>query len=110
MIAITVVSSYSVVTVNVVNNYKEDYKARSLYLSPLIKPITDEALKAISSVEHVEFVADITGLPWYSVFSLTETSDAQIDEQIRSRETRVEICCLYEGEVKEVVNVDLSGE
>ena len=81
-VAVTVVSCFSVTTVNAVNRYKEDYKARSLSLAPVLQPLTDEALKAISDVEHVELIADATGISPYYPFGITSTTSEEISNLI----------------------------
>lgn len=102
-VAVTIVSCFSVTTVNAVNIYKEDYKARSLWIDGCIKALTPEAIEAIEAVEHVETVADVTGLPWYWGFRITETDDAQLAEGIKNKDTDIYICSLYEGEEKSVI-------
>lgn len=44
-VAITVISSFATVTVNAMKESKEDYKSRALFLSPWIKPLTDDIIK-----------------------------------------------------------------
>ena len=102
-VAVTIVSCFSVTTVNAVNRYKEDYMARALWLDGCLKALTPEAIKAIESVEHVETVADDTGLPWYWGFRITETDDAQFAEDIKNKDTNMYIYSLHEGEEKSVI-------
>ncbi len=102
-VAVTVISCFSVTTVNAVNRYKEDYKARSLSLAPVLQPLTDEALKAISGVEHVELVADVTGMPYAQGFGILETSSKDISNLISANNSYMFVHRLYEGEEKSVI-------
>lgn len=103
VVALTIVSSFAVTIVGAVDEYKEDYKARSLYLSPFLKPITQEAISAISSVEHVETVADVTGMYGITPFVITETSDEFLREETKVRNTFLYINCLYDNQEKSVI-------
>lgn len=103
VVAITIVSSLSVVTTEAVNSYKEDYRARSLSLQPYLKPITEEAKKAISTVEHVESIEDASGLYSICPFTIEETDDDFISEEIKTRNTRTFVFGLYGNETKTVI-------
>lgn len=103
VVSLTIVSTFAVTIVGTVDDYKEDYKARSLYLSPFLKPITEEAIKAISSVEHVEAVADITGMYGVTPFAITDTSDSEIDKETETRETFLYVSGLYDNQEKSVI-------
>ena len=103
VISITIVSSLSVVTTEAVNSYKEDYRARSLSLQPYLKPITEEGKKAISTVEHVESIADATGLYGICPFTIEEMDDDFISEEIKTRNTLLSVFGLYGNETKTVI-------
>lgn len=103
VIALTVVSTFAVTIVGTVDDYKEDYKARSIYLSPFLKPITKETIKAISSIEHVETVADVTGMYGTTPFVICETSDNEIDKETETRETFLYVSGLYDNQEKSVI-------
>ena len=103
-IAITTVSCFAISTSTAVNRYKEDYKARSLYLWPLEKPLNSDVITAISNIEHVDVVADISGITYGSYpYNIIDSTDAGISEQIATRDTRLILQGLYEGEEKSVI-------
>lgn len=97
-VAITVISCFSVTTVNTVNKYENDYRARALYLSPFLKPLTDDALQAIDSIEHVESIVDLVGLKGDNLYCISKTDIDSINEKMSYCDTRVHISRLYEEE------------
>ncbi len=102
IIAVTLVSSYSVLTVEAVNSYKKEYRARALELLPFLGPITEEVVEAVSSVEHVELITDAVGMYAVSTLWITETTDANINERL-GEESHIFVDGLFEGEEKKVI-------
>lgn len=108
VIALTVISCFTAVTQNAMDNYKNDLKARSMSLEPWLLPITDDAVKAISNVEHVEFVDDTTGIGDTCLFDIldinSENETLNInDKNIKDKKSTVYVCGLTEHEKKEVI-------
>ncbi len=106
--AITLISSFASTTVNAVNEYKEDYRARALELDPWTNPLTNNAVKAISGIEHVQSVNDITGLRGINIFNLLDIKSQQNDckalkKQLKSKESSIFIEGLMEDEKKSVI-------
>ena len=97
-VAITVISCFSVTTVNTVNKYENDYRARALYLSPFLKPLTDDALQAIDSIEHVESIVDLVGLKGDNLYCISKTDSDSINEKMLYCDTELHINGLNEGE------------
>lgn len=108
VIAITIISCFSVVTVKAVNEYKEDYKARALELDPWLKPLTDSAISAISNVNHVQSVDDVTGLRGTCAFDILNIDDDfnELNEQFKSQNCFVYACGLVGNEKKNVIAGD----
>ncbi len=111
VIAITIISCFSIVTVKAVNEYKEDYKARALELDPWLKPITDSAISAISNIDHVQSVDDVTGLRSVCAFDILNIEDEEgdfneFDEQFKSQNCFVYACGLVGNEKKKVISGD----
>lgn len=108
VVAVSLISSYTVATVDAVNKYKSEYRARSMYLTPWEKPITDDAVKAILSVEHVQSVDDITGLygPYtYDIANISGQSDEckELNKQLETRVAYVDVEELIGDEKKPVI-------
>ena len=106
--AVSLISSYAVATVNAVNEYKTDYQARSVTLLPWEKPLTDDAIKAISNVEHVQSVDDVAGLEisrFYNILGVSKKKDggAEISKQLKTRTTYVTVEGLIGDEKKPVI-------
>ncbi len=104
VVAVTVISCFSVVTVSTLNESKSEYRARALFLSPYLSPLTDEAIKVISSVEHVEVVDDATALYGQCAYNITKTNDDELNSEIsKHKDTYININGLYEHEHKNVI-------
>lgn len=104
IIAITVISSFATVTINAMNESKEDYRSRALFLSPWKSPITDDAISEISSIEHIEHIDDATALYGVSAYNIVSTDDVYFNNEInKHNDTIINISGLYEHESKSVI-------
>lgn len=108
VIACTVISCFTFVTEKAVNEYKEDYMARALSLDPWFTPITDEAIAAISNVDHVESVDDYAGLQSICAFDILDIQSEdgktdEVDERIKNGNAFTYICGLVGDEKKTVI-------
>ncbi len=106
--AVSLISSYAVATVNAVNEYKASYRARSVTLNPFLKILTDDAIKAISNVEHVQSVEDVTGLDDkypYNILNISGQNDGgkRLNKQLKTRDTYVTVEGLIGDEKKPVI-------
>lgn len=100
-VAITVISSFATVTVNAMNESKEDYKSKALFLSPWIKPLTNDIIKKISSIEHIEHIDDCTALYGINSYDIIDTDDNDFKSEFKNHQlTSVDISGLYEHESK----------
>ncbi len=107
VIACTVISCFTAVTAQALNEYKKDYRARSLELDPWLLPLTDDAISSIENVEHVSSVDDIAGFRGVCMFSILDVdnengSPDKIDEKIKDENTTVYICGLIGDEEKTI--------
>lgn len=107
VIACTVISCFTAVTGQALNEYKKDYRARSLELDPWLLPLTDDAISSIENVEHVSSVDDIAGFRGVCMFSVLDVDNEngsldKIDEKIKDENTTVYICGLIGDEEKTI--------
>lgn len=107
VIACTVISCFTAVTAQTLNEYKKDYRARSLELDPWLLPLTDDAISSIKNVEHVSSVDDIAGFRGVCMFSILDVdnengSPDKIDEKIKDENTTVYVCGLIGDEEKTI--------
>lgn len=107
VIACTVISCFTAVTGKALNEYKNDYRARSLELDPWLLPLTDDAISSIKNVEHVSSVDDIAGFRGVCMFSILDVENEKgnrdkIDEKIKDENTTVYICGLIGDEEKTI--------
>lgn len=103
VISITVIFCFSVTMTEIMNDYKKDYRARTMYLSPSLKPVTEEAIKAIEELDHVERVVDATSVIRYDIFDIIDCSDKELLSKLNSKGNHVSVEGLYEGETKRVI-------
>lgn len=104
IVAITVISSFATVTVNAMNESKEDYKSRALFLSPWIKPLTDDVIRKMLSIEHIEHIDDCTALYGINSYDIVDTNDNDFKSGFTNHNvTSVDINGLYEHENKSVI-------
>ncbi|MBE6734482.1 MAG: FtsX-like permease family protein [Ruminococcaceae bacterium] len=102
VVAVTLVSGYSVVTVNALNNIKQSYEARAMSLSPQMGLLTDRVRGEISALEHVEVITDITGIR-YCDMEIIDTDDEYIKNKIGKTETRLRIQGMNDGEQLRII-------
>lgn len=102
VVAVTLVSGYSVVTVNALNNIKQSYEARAMSLSPQMGLLTDRVRGEISALEHVEVITDITGIR-YCDMEIIDTDDEYIKNKISTTETRLRIQGMNDGEQLRII-------
>jgi len=103
VIAITVISCFSATMTGIMQDYKNDYRSRAMYLSPSLKVVTEEAITAIENLEHVERVVDVASLVRYNGFEFLSTSNQKLNEEHKTKESNIMIEGLYEGEQKRVI-------
>lgn len=102
VVAVTLVSGYSVVTVNALNSIKQSYEARAMSLSPQMGLLTDRVRGEISALEHVEVITDITGIR-YCDMEIIDTDDEYIKSKISTTETRLRIQGMNDGEQLRII-------
>lgn len=103
VVAMTVISCFTATTQNAMNRYKEDYKARDIYISPWLSGITEEAKKAITDMEHVETVADTVGLGGNFTYEIVSIDDEDIFEKAQEKGNFLTVYGLYDGEEKSII-------
>ncbi len=104
VISVAVISCFAETTMSSMSLYKEDYRSRSLFLTGWAKALTDEALEAIESLEHVEVVADHVGIEDNYLFEIANIDDKEIQSKSEVIGTYMHIDRLHEKEGKQVVN------
>ena len=53
VISITLISAFSITVTKAVNEYKEDYRARTLQVDPIFGPLDENTVNKIRNTEHV---------------------------------------------------------
>lgn len=105
---VSLILSFTVVTVKAVNQYKSDSYARSLTLTPWKKQITNAGLNDIRKVNHVVSVDDVSGMEGSSGFTV-EKIDAdredldKLNTGFKKRDNMIYLCREVGNEKKPVV-------
>ena len=73
VISITLISAFSITVTKAVNEYKEDYRARTLEVDPWLSKLDDNVIESIKNTEHVVDIFPLEGIRNDS-FSVTQTS------------------------------------
>lgn len=104
---LTLISSFSVTVTNAVNEYKEDFRARSLEVDPWRHKLDNEMLESIKQVEHVEDVYMLQGMR-NQIFEILDISDEngtyeELQQQITDRSGYVDTWSLIGDEKRSVI-------
>lgn len=103
VVAITVISCFSATMTGIMQDYKNDYRSTAMYLSPALRPVTEEAIDTIEGLDHVERVVDVASLVRYNGFEFLSTSSQKLNEENKTKDNSIMIEGLYEGEQKRVI-------
>lgn len=103
VVAVTVVSCFSIVTVSSLNEAKTDYMGRAAFLTPFFKPITEQAKKAILSVEHTELIDDATAMGGETYFDIIGADELFSQKTATQKSACTYISGLNEHEKKSVI-------
>ena len=107
VLAIVLIPSFSSTVTNAVNEYKEDFRARSLELDPWDKNLTEDILESIRNVEHVQEVSMLQGMR-EQYFTITNISDndgncEELQKQITDKENYIQAWSLIGSEKRSVI-------
>jgi putative ABC transport system permease protein len=111
VVALTLVSCFTTVTVKAVNQYKEEYYARSLYLASWAKPLTEKDIQKILEVDHVISVDDDSGIAQYNDFDISDISGdteevKKFKNKIKTKENRLSVISLKGKHTKKIIAGD----
>lgn len=62
VISISLISAFSITVTKAVNEYKEDYRARTLQVDPIFGPLDENTVNKIRNTEHVESIFPLKGI------------------------------------------------
>lgn len=103
VISITLISAFSITVSKAVNEYKEDYRARTLEVDPWLSKLDDNVIESIKNTEHVVDIFPLEGIRNDS-FSVTQTSNQEFQNRIDDKgDTHIYIWSLLGDEKRSVI-------
>ena len=103
VISITLISAFSITVTKAVNEYKEDYRARTLQVDPIFGPLDENKVNKIRNTEHVESIFPLKGIRNDS-FSVTQTSNQEFQNRIDDKgDAHIDIWSLLGDEKRSVI-------
>lgn len=103
VISITLISAFSITVTKAVNEYKEDYRARTLEVDPWLSKLDDNVIESIKNTEHVVDIFPLEGIRNDS-FSVTQTSNQEFQNRIDDKgDTHIYIWSLLGDEKRSVI-------
>ena len=83
VISLTLISAFSITVTKAVNEYKEDYRARTLEVAPILGPLDDNIINKIKNTDHVEDIFPLEGIR-NDLFSIKQTSNEEFQNRLES--------------------------
>lgn len=107
VVSLTLIPSFSITINNAINEFKEDYRARSLVVHPWNQELSDEVLERIMQVDHVENIYMLQGMR-NQLFDILDISDEngtyeELQQQITERNGYVDAWSLMGSEKRSVI-------
>ena len=103
VISITLISAFSITVTKAVNEYKEDYRARTLEVDPWLSKLDDNVIESIKNTEHVVDIFPLEGIRNDS-FSITQTSNQEFQNRIDDKgDAHIGIWSLLGDEKRSVI-------
>ncbi len=103
VISLTLISAFSITVTKAVNEYKEDYRARTLEVDPWLSPLDDNTINKIKNTDHVENIFPLEGLR-SDLFNIKQTSNKEFKNRLENDgDTYVDIWSLLGDEKRSVI-------
>lgn len=108
VIAITLIPCFSISINNAVENYKNDFRACTLYIDPYVSELTEEVLKELSEKKHVKSVTPINHMinQQFEIIDIEDENDTnyELQENLKAKDNYIDTWSLIEGEKREVIS------
>lgn len=107
ILSLTLISSFSVTVTGAVNEYREDFRARLVPISPCTKRLDDEVIAGVKKIDHVEnvFIQNDMRSMGYDIVSISDENGECEEYQKRLDEERciIEAWTLVGDEKRDVI-------
>lgn len=103
VISITLISAFSITVTKAVNEYKEDYRARTLEVDPWLRKLDDNVIESIKNTEHVVDIFPLEGIR-NEAFNIVQSSDENLQKMIdQEKNNYLNIWSLFKNEKRSVI-------
>lgn len=103
VISITLISAFSITVTKAVNEYKEDYRARTLEVDPWLSELDDNVIESIKKTEHVVDIFPLEGIR-NEAFNIVQSSDEDLQKMIdQEKNNYLNIWSLFKNEKRSVI-------
>ena len=103
VISITLISAFSITVTKAVNEYKEDYRARTLEVDPWLSELDDNVIESIKNTEHVVDIFPLEGIR-NEAFNIVQSSDEDLQKMIdQEKNNYLNIWSLFKNEKRSVI-------
>ena len=88
VISITLISAFSITVTKAVNEYKEDYRARTLEVDSWLSELDDNVIESIKNTEHVVDIFPLEGIR-NEAFNIVQSSDEDLQKLFKNEKRSV---------------------
>ena len=103
VISLTLISAFSIVVTKAVDEYKEDFRARTLEVDPWLSELDDNVIESIKNTEHVVDIFPLEGIR-NEAFNIVQSSDENLQKMIdQEKNNYLNIWSLFKNEKRSVI-------
>lgn len=103
VISLTLISAFSIVVTKAVDEYKEDFRARTLEVDPWLSALDENVIESIKNTEHVVDIFPLEGIR-NEAFNIVQSSDENLQKMIdQEKNNYLNIWSLFKNEKRSVI-------
>ena len=103
VISITLISAFSITVTKAVNEYKEDFRARTLEVDPWLSALDENVIESIKNTEHVVDIFPLEGIR-QDLFDIKGTSSTEFQNRLeKDEDSYLDIWSLLGDEKRSVI-------
>lgn len=103
VISLTLISAFSIVVTKAVDEYKEDFRARTLEVDPWLSALDENVIESIKNTEHVVDIFPLEGIR-QDLFDIKGTSSTEFQNRLeKDEDSYLDIWSLLGDEKRSVI-------
>ena len=103
VISLTLISAFSIVVTKAVDEYKEDFRARTLEVAPVLSELDENVIESIKNTEHVVDIFPLEGIR-QDLFDIKGTSSTEFQNRLeKDEDSYLDIWSLLGDEKRSVI-------